>query len=633
MTLLRLLALLALMVCAPAARAEPMLGFNLAGIADWSTQQPFLDLMKTARPWIGHRPGQWGGMEHDALRAGGHVDRRAVRSIPDGVERIGTLILTDMPEAARSLAGRYVLRHAGRGRVSVGGRAEAVSRAPNEIRFDYAPGPGGVEIFVEATDPAAPVRDITVVREDRLDLFEAGALFNPDWTARIAPMRLLRFMDWMDTNGATQVRWSGRPRMDDQSWSEGVPLEAMIRLANETGADPWFTLPHMADDDYVARFAAMVRDGLDPRLKAHAEWSNEVWNFRFAQARWAESRAKALWGAAPGGDGWMQAAGLRAAEVAEIWAQVFGAAAERRLVRVIAVHTGWPGLEQPLLEAPLAVARGARPPHESFDAYAVSGYVGHGLATQEKVPDLLRLISEGQAEAHLAAGLRADLEDLSQRLWPHHAGVARRHGLDLVMYEGGGHLAGQGTATGEEAITGLLARYSYTLEMADLLEELHLAWRAAGGGVFTAYLDVARPSRWGSWGALRHLDDDTPRWQALLRAAAMQGEGGRDPAAFAVGAILRGTDRSERIAGTRAEDVLLGGGGDDILVAGPGDLLHGGAGRDRALLPGRARDWPLRRDGGRLLLGAGHRRVSLAGVEEIVYGDEPQRVIPTETLR
>ena len=40
-------------------------------------------------------------------------------------------------------------------------------------------------------------------------------------------------------------------------------------------------------------------------------------------------------------------------------------------------------------------------------------------------------------------------------------------------------------------------------------------WRAAGGTLFNAFVDVAAPSRWGSWGALRHLDDDTPRWQAL----------------------------------------------------------------------------------------------------------------------
>lgn len=33
-------------------------GFGLAAVTDWSVQQPFLDVFKTARPWIGHLPGQ-----------------------------------------------------------------------------------------------------------------------------------------------------------------------------------------------------------------------------------------------------------------------------------------------------------------------------------------------------------------------------------------------------------------------------------------------------------------------------------------------------------------------------------------------------------------------------------------------
>jgi hypothetical protein len=34
---------------------------------------------------------------------------------------------------------------------------------------------------------------------------------------------------------------------------------------------------------------------------------------------------------------------------------------------------------------------------------------------------------------------------------------------------------------------------------------------------FNAFVDVAAPSRWGSWGALRHLTDDNPRWQVLAK--------------------------------------------------------------------------------------------------------------------
>lgn len=41
--------------------ADPALAMGLNGISDWSTEQPFVDLMKSARPWTGHLPDRWDG--------------------------------------------------------------------------------------------------------------------------------------------------------------------------------------------------------------------------------------------------------------------------------------------------------------------------------------------------------------------------------------------------------------------------------------------------------------------------------------------------------------------------------------------------------------------------------------------
>ena len=74
--LVTLLSLVPARTQAQAAHAmdNPALAIGLSGVADWSTQNPFIDLMKTARPWIGHRPGQHGGMDFEALQAGGYID-------------------------------------------------------------------------------------------------------------------------------------------------------------------------------------------------------------------------------------------------------------------------------------------------------------------------------------------------------------------------------------------------------------------------------------------------------------------------------------------------------------------------------------------------------------------------------
>ena len=63
-------------------------GIGLAGISDWSTEAPFIDLMKSARPWVGHLPGQWGGWDQAALAAAGDLDAQGwPRRLPDDADR------------------------------------------------------------------------------------------------------------------------------------------------------------------------------------------------------------------------------------------------------------------------------------------------------------------------------------------------------------------------------------------------------------------------------------------------------------------------------------------------------------------------------------------------------------------
>src|SRR5690606_17138491 len=139
----------------------------------------------------------------------------------------------------------------------------------------------------------------------------------------------------------------------------GVPVEVMVALANELRADGWFTIPHLAEDELVRAYAVAVRNGLAQGLRAQVEYSNGLWNWQFNQAAWADEQCRARWDAS---DCWVQFYGMRAAEVADIWAEVFGAETKDRLTRIIATQTGWMGLEAQILDAPLAVAEGRRPP-------------------------------------------------------------------------------------------------------------------------------------------------------------------------------------------------------------------------------------------------------------------------------
>jgi len=123
---------------------NPNLALGLSSVTDWSVQQPFLDLMKTARPWVGHLPGQWGGWEHDQLAAGGYLDAEGwPKALPPEVTGLSTLILTDLPPEAAGVAGRYLLTWEGDGalRVKGGQRWSARRRAASSLTIPPAKAP------------------------------------------------------------------------------------------------------------------------------------------------------------------------------------------------------------------------------------------------------------------------------------------------------------------------------------------------------------------------------------------------------------------------------------------------------------------------------------------------------------
>ncbi|WP_158966481.1 hypothetical protein [Chachezhania sediminis] len=540
----------------PAAKGPGPMAINLMGIADWSTEAPFLDLMKTARPWIGHRPREWGGADYADLAVNGYLDAEGWPvSIPPGLSSIGTAILTDMPATATGLAGRYRLTYAGDGIVEVGGRATDIRYGPQSVTFSYAPGPGFVDIRIQRTDRRGrgdPVRNIRVVREDRAPLLDEGRIFNPDWLDRLDRFSVLRFADWMATDDSVQATWDDRPRLGDFSYVlRGVPAELLVALADKLGADAWFTMPHAADDTYIRRFAALVHDLSPTDMTVWVEFSNEVWNPAYAQSAWAEAEGQRRWGEAGLG---LQAYAVRAAEMAEIWAGVFDGPDRARLKTVISTRTDSPGIEVLVMDPPYwrADHPGETPLGARFDAYAINGFFGQALGRPEAEPGLSRWLDDSRRKATEAAwdkGLIAKGEDeyvarhrfdhaigvaaqdildgsvrgdaqgtlallLGQTL-PYHVQVARSFDLVPVMYAAGTATVATGDLARNTEITAFLEALNYSPQMGALYRQLIDGWISLGGTLFNPYGDVARPGPWGSWGHLRTLDDDNPRWQAL----------------------------------------------------------------------------------------------------------------------
>ncbi len=651
--------------------ANPSLAMGLNGLADWSTQHPFVDLMKTARPWTGHLNGQWGGMTAQELEDQAYLDPEGwLVSMPPETDSVEAFVLTDQPIEAQSLAGNYRLTYSGEGSFSLSGRARVYKKSPGEWWFSYTPGDGTVGIAITQTDPNQVgdyLRNFKIVHEDHIVLDEAGFAFNPRWLAKIDDLRLVRFMDWMFTNGSEIESLKDRPLVTDYTYvRRGVPVEVMVELANIIGTDAWFNMPHKADDTYMRTFATYVRDNLDPDLKAYVEYSNELWNFGFTQAIWSGQMAEKLWGKDAAPDSWIQYAGTRAAEMARIWQEVYGAEADDRLVRVIATHSDWPGLEEGLFQAPLMRAQtpDVPPPVEAFDAYAVTGYFGLELGVEEGPPKVLEWLAESRDKAERDGkelGLkRILLDDYIQahkfdaavpkaidfvkkgslkhyvtEMLPYQSKVAKANGLELIMYEGGTHIVGIAEWSGNDDLAEFFKYLNYTPEMSDLYRSLLADWKNGGGTLFNAFVDVAPASQFGSWGTLRHLDDSTLRYDTLMEYNTNEPAWWQTRAdgAFLHGGTVVGTDGNDNLSGTIKRDNILAGAGDDILTGlGPADRLHGGAGNDHAILPGGFEAYEYVRDGARLVASSTTSTMILIDVETFSFADTPDIVFAVESF-
>lgn len=543
---------------APAARqaplTDPSLGLGLTGIADWSTESPFIDVLKTSRDWTAHLPDQWGGVSREAIDAARDGNGWLTR-LPDGATAVSAVMLTELPTAMTSAAGPYRMTYDGDGRLHLDGVTN-IQRRPGVIKFDYAPtGEHSFRLDIQSINARNPLRNISVVHERDIARFEAGEIFNPEWLALVGDMRVLRFMDWMQTNGSEQGDWSKRPKPEDATWGtpKGVPLEVMVELANETGTDPWFTIPHLADEDYIRNFATYVKDHLDPKLKAYFEYSNEVWNWGFPQAQWADQNGKALW--PDEGSAWVQFYAGKAVEMTKVIDAVYGPSVNDRVVKVIATQTGWLGLEEAILTAPRWSAdhSGDAPPARHFNAYAITGYFDGALGRDEKAATVKQWLATSRADAE-AAGKAAGLADgdlqayvnahkfdsagelalrelrdgsvtgnpegsLKQvfETFAYHKQVADKYGLQLVMYEGGTHVVGTGTWQEDDELTEFFLWLNASDGMSALYDELLKGWKDAGGTLFNAFTDIGRHDKYGSWGARQHIDDDSVRWQSLTR--------------------------------------------------------------------------------------------------------------------
>ena len=570
------------------------IGINLAGVSYWGIEDPFVDRYHTAGPWIARTATGADVSSKLAPDADGDPTKLA------GVSTLMVAVGVDPQSAAPT--DEYVLTYGGSaGKVSIT-NATIVSQTAGKIVFDYHGGDTKPDVVISFSqlNAANPVGNLHIVRADQQALFNSGEIFNPDFISKVSQWGVVRFMDWENTNASSAVSWATRSTLSDGSWSgasngnvQGVPIEAMVKLANEAHVDMWYNVPTKADDTYVTNALTYIRDHLDPDLKVHIEYSNEVWNAGFAAYGYANAEAKALWGNGKAvAHGASIYYGYRSAQIADIAHEVFTGSHAGQAVDVLSGQASNSGLMTYMLQGIAKAGLGSAA--SLFQDYAVAPYFGGELSDHAKngadFSTILKWANSGSAgmdaafhELEYGGSLHTDYSLAVVKGWlASSAAVAHSAGLDLVTYEGGASLDTTAWSSANQAkILAFFGKLMNDPRMGTLYSELVSDFKAAGGTDFLAYNDVSVGSKYGYYGVLDSIyDSGSPRYDALMAAAA-QGSTGSAPAAPAPAPAATPTTGSDALTATAAGGTIHALAGDDTITGGTGiDSLYGDAGND-----------------------------------------------------
>lgn len=504
------------------ANAASPVGMNTNEVMESDASMPFIDLMHAAVPFQEASP--WLTKGNVAYDANGWP-----ANLNGG--QAGTRFLSNLP-AAVIPEGTYTVLYDGEGDIQYMNDATLVERKPGVDSINIAAGSDGIlnaSLLITRSNPQNYVRNIRILPPGGIcasNPFQRVAsaaacgdyqsfvehsgsiIFNPDFLNFMKDFRAIRFMNMSGVTRSTERSWADRNQLSKATWggkegSRGAPLEIQVELANRLNADPWFTLPHAADDEFVRQYASYVKQHLNSNLKPHIEYSNEAWNTIFTQANYMIDMGMKL-----GLDSNAQRAGnryysQRAVEIFKIWEDVYGGS--QRLVRIL---SGWT-VNDKLSETILT----HKDAYKHVDALAIGPYV-----------------FGGHAEVHTVASVDQAFDLINNPVYRHsmekelgyvrmQKAIADKYGIRLIAYEAGQGLADFKTTTDEEMPNPMLFAANRDPRMRDVYARLLNGWKAEGGTLFMHYTAPRTFTKHGPWGTKEYITQPTsqaPKYQALL---------------------------------------------------------------------------------------------------------------------
>ncbi|MEE9303575.1 MAG: hypothetical protein V3U84_07290, partial [Thiotrichaceae bacterium] len=314
-----------------------------------------------------------------------------------------------------------------------------------------------------------------------------------------------------------------------------VPVERMVDLANAINATPWLSIPYKASDDYMRKYARMVKNRLRKNQKVYVEYSNEVWNTIFPAATYAARKADKLWKfpykEVKGGKrrvllsaNWYA---KRSVEMCRIWKQEFGGQ-RHRVKCVVGSLNSVPWVGKEILDCPLWKEANGCGRH--IDAYGIGPYFGDYIARKENRDTVKgwardsdggksRLFKEilqgGMINKGPEGGAMSRLKD---QLYANKK-LADKYGVQMLAYEAGQHLIRYDPphTVEDPAVLNLFMTAQKDPRMREAYQQYLNTWASFGGGLMLHFYGIGQPEPKNFFGMLDHLQQpSTPKYLALM---------------------------------------------------------------------------------------------------------------------
>jgi len=504
------------------------MGINTNEVMDTTASIPFIDVFKTSLPFEEGRP--WitkGRITYDKFGW--------PKNLNGG--QAGTRFLHTIPGKAVP-AGNYTVLYDGEGVMTYSDDAKLIHREKGKDIISIIPSRSGVKnelrvkLIIKHSNPNNHLRNIRVLMPGGVcsnNPFKRVAnknqcrgsyylsfekhydklIFNPAYLNYMKDFKVVRFMNMSGITRNPISNWDERPKVTDPTWGgkegmRGAPIEIMVALANKLNADPWFSIPHKANNNYVRQQARYVKNNLKPGLKAYVEYTNEAWNSIFTQANYVKDMGERMQLDEDRDKGGYKYFSLRSVQIFDMWEKEFGNT--DRIIRVMGSWVGWTRLSEMLLSY--------RNAYKKTDAIAIAPYFEPSLKNSKKarsVSQIFKMIYDPKERRSIPEVLKQIKKN---------ADLAAKFGVDLIAYEGGQHLVDWKSRSVNSHPTKLFIAANKDWRMAKAYTDFLKGWKKNGGKLFVNF-SAPRTFQWyGSWGTKEYITQSTakaPKHRAIMQ--------------------------------------------------------------------------------------------------------------------